>query len=95
MLTNIFGDMALDISVRNIIKRLMSFSFATDSSLRVSGPVTVSSGTVTTVTTVGTMTTGNIGFGDQGKTSAAMLMSASMFYSSVGRNFGRTKIGEF
>ena len=92
MLTNIFGDMALDISVRNIIKRLMSFSFATDSSLRVSGPVTVSSGTVTTVSTV---TTGNIGFGDQGKTSAAMLMSASMFYSSVGRNFGRTKIGEF
>lgn len=92
MLTNIFGDMALDISVRNIIKRLMSFSFATDSSLRVSGPVTVSSGTVTTV---GTMTTGNIGFGDQGKTSAAMLMSASMFYSSVGRNFSRTKIGEF
>lgn len=89
MLTNLFGDMALDGSVKSILKKLMHFSFATDSSLRVSGPVTVSSGTVTTVTT------GNIGFGDQGKTSAAMLMSASMFYSSVGRNFGRTKIGEF
>lgn len=101
MLTNIFGDMALDSSVRSIIRKLMNFSFATDSSLRISGPVTVSSGTVTTVstvttvTTVGTMTTGNIGFGDQGKTSAAILMSANMFYGSVGRNFGRTKIGEF
>ena len=89
MLTNLFGDMALDGSVKSILKKLMHFSFATDSSLRVSGPVTVSSGTVTTVTT------GNIGFGDQGKTSAAMLMSANMFYNSVGRNFSRTKIGEF
>ena len=89
MLTNLFGDMALDGSVKSILKKLMHFSFATDSSLRVSGPVTVSSGTVTTVTT------GNIGFGDQGKTSAAILMSANMFYNCVGRNFSRTKIGEF
>ena len=95
MLTNLFGDMALDGSVKSILKKLMHFSFATDSSLRVSGPVTVSSGTVTTVSTVTTVTTGNIGFGDQGKTSAAILMSANMFYNSVGRNFSRTKIGEF
>ena len=34
-----------------------------------------------------TVGTGNIGFGDQGKTSAAISNSANMYYNSVRRNF--------
>lgn len=50
------------------------FSFDPTSQLRtaVSGTVAISSGTVTTVTT---MTTGNIGLGDIGKNATAVLMS--------------------
>lgn len=69
--------------VRALMKVLGRFSFDTASALRISGSTTVS-GSLTTVTTVAT---GNIGFGDQGKASAAISNSASMYYNSVRRNF--------
>lgn len=69
--------------VRALMKVFGRFSFDTTSALRISGTTSVS-GSLTTVTTVGT---GNIGFGDQGKSSAAMAVSANMYYNSVRRNF--------
>ena len=60
------------------------FSFDTTSALRTSGAVSVSSGTVTTV---GTMTTGNIGIGDWGKLATAMEQSHLAFQSGIRRNF--------
>ena len=63
------------------------FSFDTTSALRTSGSVSVSSGTVTTV---GTMTTGNIGFGDSGKASTIMQISQQSFMGGIRRNFSRT-----
>lgn len=69
--------------VRALMKVFGRFSFDTTSALRISGATSVS-GSLTTVTTVGT---GNIGFGDQGKSSAAMAVSANMYYNSVRRNF--------
>ena len=62
------------------------FSFDGTSQLRttVSGYVSVSSGTVTTV---GTMTTGNIGLGDWGKNATAMEQSHLAFQSGIRRNF--------
>lgn len=72
-----------DIGLLKLIKNIFGrFSFSTDSSLRISGAVTTS-GTVTT------MSTGNIGFGDSGKTSTIQQVSANTFYGSVGRNFTR------
>lgn len=85
-ITNIFGDLANDYSIKNLINKFGRFSFDTTSALRVSGSTSVS-GSLTTVTTVTTVGTGNIGFGDQGKASAAMSNSASMYYNSVRRNF--------
>ena len=67
------------------------FSFGTTSALRTeisnTPAVTISSGTVTTVTT---MTTGNVGFGDAGKSSTIQQTSAMMFYGTVGANFIRS-----
>jgi ABC-type uncharacterized transport system permease subunit len=82
-ITNMFGDLANDYSIKNLINKFGRFSFDTTSALRISGATSVS-GSLTTVTTVGT---GNIGFGDQGKASAAISNSANMYYSSVRRNF--------
>ena len=60
------------------------FSFDTTSALRTSGAVSVSSGTVTTV---GTMTTGNIGLGDWGKASTAQQQSQQSFMMGIRQNF--------
>ena len=64
------------------------FSFDGTSQLRttVSGYVSVSSGTVTTV---GTMTTGNIGIGDWGKASTAQQQSQQAFMMGIRQNFVR------
>lgn len=83
MLQNIFGDLANDYSIKNLINKFGRFSFDTTSALRTSGSATVSG----SLTTVSTVTTGNISFGDQGKASAAISNSASMYYNSVRRNF--------
>jgi hypothetical protein len=83
-----------------VFKRLFQvfgrMGFDSTSSLRVmisnTPAVTVSSGTVTTVsavTTVSTVTTGNIGLGDIGKPATAQMMSTNTFYGSIGANFKR------
>ena len=92
MLQNLFGEVALDSTIKSLIQKLGRFSFNNLSQLRVSfdgtaQPVTVSSGTVTTVTT---MTTGNMSIGDIGKTASSMLMSQSNFTAGVGKNFVRS-----
>ena len=71
---------------RALFKVFGRFSFDSTSQLRtaVSGSVSVSSGTITTVTTA------NISIGDTGKASTAQLQSAQGFYGSVGANFIRS-----
>ncbi len=86
MLTNLFGDLANDLSIKNLLNKFGRFSFDSSSQLRVGGSVAISSGTVTTVTTI---TQANISIGDIGKTGTAMLQSAQVFYGSVGANFAR------
>ena len=86
MLENLFGELANDLSIKNLIQRLSKFSFDPSSQLRVTGNVGVS-GSLTTVTTV---TTANVSIGDMGKASAAQLQSAQGFYGSVGANFIRS-----
>ena len=92
MLQNLFGEVALDSTIKSLIQKLGRFSFDNLSRLRVSfdgtsQPVTVSSGTITTVTT---MTTGNMSIGDTGKNASSMLMSQSNFTAGVGKNFVRS-----
>lgn len=86
MLENLFGELANDLSIKSLIQRLSKFSFDSTSQLRTvtSGSVSISSGTVTTVTTA------NMSIGDMGKASAAQLQSAQGFYGSVGANFIRS-----
>lgn len=86
MLENLFGELANDLSIKSLIQRLSKFSFDSTSQLRTvtSGSVSISSGTVTTVTTA------NMSIGDMGKASAAQLQSAQGFYGSVGANFLRS-----
>lgn len=98
-LRNAFENLATDrkldnpmpVEMAGFFKRLFlvfgRFSFDTTSALRTSGSVSVSSGTVTTV---GTMTTGNIGFGDSGKASTIMQISQQSFMGGIRRNFSRT-----
>ena len=88
---NLFGDIASDLSIKNIIRTLGRFSFDSASSLRISvaGGTLPAVTTVGTVTTVSTMTTGNISIGDSGKPSTIMQNSANVFNNSVGRNFIR------
>lgn len=87
-ITNLFGELANDLSIKNLIQRLSKFSFDNTSQLRTvtSGSVSVS-GSLTTVTTV---TTANMSIGDMGKASAAQLQSAQCFYGTVGANFTRS-----
>lgn len=88
MLENLFGELANDFSVKALMQKFGRFSFDTSSQLRtaVTGSVSVSSGTVTTVTTC---TTANMSIGDMGKPASVMLQSAQGFYGSVGANFVR------
>ena len=88
MLENLFGELANDLSIKNLIQRLSKFSFDNTSQLRTvtSGSVSVS-GSLTAVTNV---TTANMSIGDMGKASAAQLQSAQGFYGSVGANFIRS-----
>ena len=85
-LTNLFGELANDLSIKNLMQKFGRFSFDSSSQLRVGGSVGIS-GTVSAVTTV---TTANMSIGDMGKASAAQLQSAQGFYGSVGANFVRS-----
>ena len=91
MLENMFGELANDLSIKNLMQKFGRFSFDSSSQLRVGGSVGVSSlPTLANVTTVTTVTTANMSIGDMGKASAAQLQSAQGFYGSVGANFTRS-----
>ena len=87
-ITNLFGELANDFSIKNLMQKFGRFSFDSSSQLR-----TVTSGTlstVATVTTVATVVTANMSIGDTGKAATAILQSAQGFYGSVGANFVRS-----
>ena len=84
-LENLFGELANDLSIKNLIQRLSKFSFDNTSQLR-----TVTSGNVSVYGTLTAVTTANMSIGDMGKASAAQLQSAQGFYGSVGANFIRS-----
>lgn len=88
MLENLFGELANDLSIKNLMQKFGRFSFDNTSQLRTvtSGSVSVS-GSLTTVTTVATA---NMSIGDMGKAATAILQSAQGFYGSVGANFVRS-----
>ena len=83
-ITNLFGDLGLDSTIKALKNVISRFTFDTTGQLRVGGNVGISSGTVTTVTTV-TTSLGSIG--DSGKPSTIMQNSSMMFNSSIRRNF--------
>jgi len=82
--TNLFGDLALDTTIKFLKNIISRFTFDASGQLRVGGSVGVSSGTITTVTSV---TQSNSSFGDMGKLSAAQLVSQQNFMCGVRRNF--------
>ena len=87
-ITNLFGELANDLSIKSLIQRLSKFSFDNTSQLR-----TVTSGSVSvsgSLTTLATCTTANMSIGDMGKPASVMLQSAQGFYGSVGANFIRS-----
>ena len=95
MLTNLFGDLANDMTLKNLLNKFGRFSFDSSSQLRVVGTVAISSGTVaisngTVAISNGTVTQANISIGDMGKPASVMLQSAQGFYGSVGANFTRS-----
>ena len=83
MVTNLFGDLSLDSTIKALKNVISRFTFDTSGQLRttVAGTVGISSGTITTVAT------SNGSIGDSGKTSTIMQNSSMMFNSSVRRNF--------
>ncbi len=85
MLENLFGELANDLSIKNLIQRLSKFSFDNTSQLR-----TVTSGSVSVSGSLTAVTTANMSIGDMGKASSAQLQSAQGFYGSVGANFIRS-----
>lgn len=91
-ITNLFGEIANDLSIKNLIQKFGRFSFDSTSQLRVtpSGGIIGGVTTVTTVTTCSTVTTANMSIGDMGKPATAMLQSAQGFYGSIGANFIRS-----
>lgn len=84
MLENLFGELANDLSIKNLMQKFGRFSFDSSSQLR-----TTVAGTVT-IGGTSTLTTANISIGDMGKASAAQLQSAQGFYGTVGANFIRS-----
>ena len=86
-ITNLFGELANDFSIKALMQKFGRFSFDSSSSLRVSGSVTASLASNQTLTTV---TTANMSIGDMGKAASAQLQSAQGFYGSIGANFIRS-----
>lgn len=89
MLQNLFGDIALDATIKSLLQKFGRMSFDNTSSLRII-PTGGTVATVSTVTAVTTMATGNIGFGDNGKNATSIMMSNSVFSGSIGKNFIRS-----
>ena len=89
-ITNLFGELANDLSIKNLMQKFGRFSFDSSSQLRTTVAGTVAIGGTSTLTTVTTVTTANMSIGDMGKPASAMLQSAQGFYGSVGANFTRS-----
>lgn len=87
MVKNLFGDLALDTSIKFLKNIISRFTFDASGQLRVGGSVGISSGTINTV---GTVSQANISIGDTGRQATAQVMSAQMFYGTVGANFVRS-----
>lgn len=84
MVKNLFGDLALDTSIKFLKNIISRFTFDASGQLRVGGSVGISSGTINTV---GTVSQSNGSIGDSGKQSTIMQNSAMMFNCSTRRNF--------
>ena len=82
--TNLFGDLALDTSIKFLKNIISRFTFDSSGQLRVGGSVGISNGTITTVSSV---SQSNTSFGDMGRTSAAQLVAQQNFMCGVRRNF--------
>lgn len=89
MLTNLFGELANDLSIKSLMQKFGRFSFDSSSQLRVTPSGGIIGG-VTTVTTCTTVTTANMSIGDMGKPASVILQSAQGFYGTVGANFIRS-----
>lgn len=88
MLKNLFWDVALDQTLRTLIRKIMWFSFDTSSALRVSWTVWIS-WNVSTVVTVNTCLQSQIAIWDNWKPATSILMSYQAFNSWIGKNFTR------
>ena len=88
MVQNLFGDLALDSTIKFLKGIISRFTFDTSGQLRVAinsnATVGINGGSLTAVTTV---TTSNGSIGDSGKPSTIMQNSSMMFNSSIRRNF--------
>ena len=84
-ITNLFGELANDLSIKNLMQKFGRFSFDSSSQLR-----TTVAGSVSISGTVATVATANMSIGDIGKAASAQLQSAQGFYGSVGANFIRS-----
>lgn len=88
---NAFADLATDAALEElqaieqrlkvVMAQLQRLSFDNTSQVRV---------VVSTLPTLSTMTTGNIGLGDCGKAATAILTSQQQFACGVGQNFIRS-----
>ena len=83
MLKNIFWDIALDTSIKALINKLTRFTWTNAWELRVSatGWVSVSSGTITT------LSTWNIWYWDNGKNATSIIVSQEQFQVWIRKNF--------
>lgn len=95
MVKNLFGDLALDLSIKNLIGKIGRFSFDNASQMRAVLPsnqnIVIASGTVTSVSSVSTVSTvSSAGLGDNGKNATSQYMTANSFYNSIGSNFTRS-----
>jgi len=79
-IVNLFGELANDLSIKNLMQKFGRFSFDGASQLR----VVPSGGAISLVTTA------NMSIGDMGKAATAQLQSAQCFYATVGANFIRS-----
>lgn len=83
MLTNLFGDITLDTSVKSILRKLGLLSFSANSSLRVDcgGTSVAISGTPNF--------NGNMGLGDWGRNATAQQQSQQSFMMGIRQNFSK------
>lgn len=84
MVKNLFGDLALDTSIKFLKNIISRFTFDASGQLRVGGSVGISSGTINTV---GTVSQANISIGDTGRQATAQLVSQQNFMCGNRRNF--------